>query len=85
MKHANNTNGFGPCRRKLTLECTYPHELWQFLLAHAGKDEAKKYFEKAIKIADVMENDFIAMECTRLLGQLSESKITGSAKQWIII
>jgi Tfp pilus assembly protein PilF len=51
-----------------------------FLLAHAGKDEAKKYFEKAIKIADVMENYFIAMECTRLLGQLSESKITGSAK-----
>jgi Tfp pilus assembly protein PilF len=51
-----------------------------FLLAHAGKDEAKKYFEKAIKIAEVIENDFIAMECTRLLGQLSESKITGSSK-----
>ncbi|CAH0199410.1 hypothetical protein SRABI27_01704 [Pedobacter sp. Bi27] len=51
-----------------------------FLLAHSGKDEAKKYFEKAIKIAEIIENDFIAMECTRLLGQLSESKITGSAK-----
>jgi len=51
-----------------------------FLLAHAGKDEAKKYFEKAIQIAKIIENDFIAMECTRLLGQLSESKITGSAK-----
>lgn len=51
-----------------------------FLLAHTGKEEAKKYFEKAIKIAEILENDFIAMECTRLLGQLSESKITGSAK-----
>jgi len=51
-----------------------------FLLAHSGKKEAKRYFEKAIKIAEFIENDFIAMECTRLLGQLSESKITGSAK-----
>lgn len=51
-----------------------------FLLAHSGKDEAKRYFEKAIKISEFIENNFIAMECTRLLGQLSESKITGSAK-----
>jgi len=51
-----------------------------FLLAHASKDEAKKYFEKAIKIAEFIENDFIAMECTRLLGQLSDGKISGSGK-----
>ncbi len=51
-----------------------------FLLAHSGKDEAKTYFEKAVKIAEIIPNDFIAMECTRLLGQLSENKLSGSAK-----
>lgn len=51
-----------------------------FLLGQTGKDEAIAYFEKAIKIAEGIGNDFIAMECTRLIGQLSENKLTGSGK-----
>ncbi len=51
-----------------------------FLLSVSEKKEARSYFDKATEIADRIGNDFIAMECTRLVGQLSESKWAGVGK-----
>lgn len=51
-----------------------------FLLSQSQKKEARLYFDKATEIAAVIGNDFIAMECTRLVGQLSESKWSGVGK-----
>ncbi len=51
-----------------------------FLLSQSQKKEARLYFDKATEIADIIGNDFIAMECTRLVGQLSESKWSGVGK-----
>lgn len=51
-----------------------------FLLSVSEKKEARNYFDKATLIADRIGNDFIAMECTRLVGQLSESKWSGVGK-----
>lgn len=51
-----------------------------FLLSQSEKKEARNYFDKATEIAERIGNDFIAMECTRLVGQLSESKWSGVGK-----
>ncbi len=51
-----------------------------FLMMESRKTEARNYFDKAVQIAETIGNDFIAMECTRIVGQLSESKWNGSAK-----
>jgi tetratricopeptide (TPR) repeat protein len=51
-----------------------------FLLSQSQKKEARLYFDKAVQVAEAIDNDFIAMECTRLVGQLSESKWAGVSK-----
>ncbi|PST81593.1 hypothetical protein C7T94_19185 [Pedobacter yulinensis] len=51
-----------------------------FLLSQSEQAKAKTYFSKAVDIAEQIGNDFIAMECTRLLGQLSEGILTGDAE-----
>ncbi|WP_118975059.1 tetratricopeptide repeat protein [Taibaiella koreensis] len=51
-----------------------------FLLMEARKAEARSYFNKATEIAERLENGFMALECTRIAGQLSESKWNGPEK-----
>ncbi|WP_118951991.1 tetratricopeptide repeat protein [Taibaiella helva] len=51
-----------------------------FLLMEARKAEARSYFNKATHIAEQLQNDFMALECTRIAGQMSESKWNGPEK-----
>ncbi|WP_129717532.1 tetratricopeptide repeat protein [Pedobacter sp. SYP-B3415] len=51
-----------------------------FLLSQSEQNKAKEYFAKTVDIAEEIGNDFIAMECTRLIGQLSEGILSGDAE-----